>query len=916
MYKYWIIIILNFILISNVYPQSNQINVRDSLKKYYHIDYKKAVVFSDSLLRKAKLEKNDSLLFSALENKLGILLFHGKAQEFLDLRNSIEKLINTDIKFKKQHLITYVKIKIIDGVHNSLNLKNYNNAIAEFNTALEIAKTIYDVEQRQYLNYQIYNWLSSCYKSLGKYHDAIISSEKAIDIYIKTNKVKDINAVNDLLIEFQTIGLLYEKIGDKEKSKNLMQLAELKSIRLFNKLKKEPHNRIYVLPTLLAHFDYCVKNERVSNAEETLENISKILFSRSDTLDYIVKKANLEYHKKNYSTSGSTVEKALYGNIELTSYFEIEFRKLLTRNLISMQNWKQADRQIDTLFKLSVKNENNNLIYSNSTLILDSNLLESLEMKSKILFNNFKKTPTSELKDTIRLFAKFTFYFLNAQRKRINSINDLLLSSKTYDRVIESYIRLFSEAQMDLDLYNVISFAKYYSINFTRIKKNLLENIIPEKIRLKEIELNNLIQEYKDSINIFGAQSHYLDSLITMNNDLILFEAENIFKHKVFDNLNVYNNRESVKDFKKSLRKDQSILNYFISDKLIHIFHIKRDSITYYKESNLDSLKKYLRIDIINLKDKNSAENLDKISKLLLPSDLQLNKNVTIIPHSLLNYLPFEILNFKNQLLLENFNIGYSFTNEVTLNKDRHFFNQPKFYGLAPSFNNMCSDFSKLDFNKSEVENIAKKFDQQKTYYDKTYKLDEILFDLKNYNVAHFATHTYINEENSDSTFISLGENCIDTTNNKIFIKDFLRSDINLELVTLSSCNTGIGKLINGEGLSSLSKAMFYSNVDAVVSSLWNVNDQSTSEIMFYFYTFLRKGMKKDEALRKAKLSYINNADPDYKHPYYWAGFILIGDPSPLFQTPYLSVKALAIIVLILIVLIFIILQKKNKKSI
>ena len=103
------------------------------------------------------------------------------------------------------------------------------------------------------------------------------------------------------------------------------------------------------------------------------------------------------------------------------------------------------------------------------------------------------------------------------------------------------------------------------------------------------------------------------------------------------------------------------------------------------------------------------------------------------------------------------------------------------------------------------------------------------------------------------------------------------------DLVVLSACDTSRGKLYESEGVTSLARAFFYAGAKSVVSTLWSVNDRSTSIIMTEFYKELLKGKRKDEALRQAKLSYLESADPEYQHPYYWAGFIAMGDMSPLF---------------------------------
>jgi CHAT domain-containing protein len=105
---------------------------------------------------------------------------------------------------------------------------------------------------------------------------------------------------------------------------------------------------------------------------------------------------------------------------------------------------------------------------------------------------------------------------------------------------------------------------------------------------------------------------------------------------------------------------------------------------------------------------------------------------------------------------------------------------------------------------------------------------------------------------------------------------------LNTELVTLSACNTGFGKIQTGEGVMSLGRAFAYAGSPNVLMSLWSVPDGSTSKIMTEFYKHLANGMPKDVALRKAKLAYLNNADNLTSNPFYWSSFVLIGNAQPL----------------------------------
>jgi CHAT domain-containing protein/tetratricopeptide (TPR) repeat protein len=100
---------------------------------------------------------------------------------------------------------------------------------------------------------------------------------------------------------------------------------------------------------------------------------------------------------------------------------------------------------------------------------------------------------------------------------------------------------------------------------------------------------------------------------------------------------------------------------------------------------------------------------------------------------------------------------------------------------------------------------------------------------------------------------------------------------LHADLVTLSACDSGLGKEMGGEGLVGLVRAFQFAGARSVVASLWNVEDVSTADLMKSFYGYLRAGKTKDEALRRAQVDLIHGKRAT-SHPYHWAAFQLSGD--------------------------------------
>ena len=80
----------------------------------------------------------------------------------------------------------------------------------------------------------------------------------------------------------------------------------------------------------------------------------------------------------------------------------------------------------------------------------------------------------------------------------------------------------------------------------------------------------------------------------------------------------------------------------------------------------------------------------------------------------------------------------------------------------------------------------------------------------------------------------------------------------------------------------SLAHAFNYAGSKSILTSLWQIDEQSSAEILDGFYGYLEAGLTKDEALKNAKLNYLKSAEGRTLHPQYWAGLILMGDPSPI----------------------------------
>ena len=113
-------------------------------------------------------------------------------------------------------------------------------------------------------------------------------------------------------------------------------------------------------------------------------------------------------------------------------------------------------------------------------------------------------------------------------------------------------------------------------------------------------------------------------------------------------------------------------------------------------------------------------------------------------------------------------------------------------------------------------------------------------------------------------------------------------------LVVLSACETGIGKLYQGEGIFSFNRGFAAFGVPSAISTLWAIDEKATYQLTENFYKHLSKNLPIDVALQKAKLEFLQNASNKQKLPYYWAAIVLVGKTDSVYLNKSTSWKLVA----------------------
>ncbi|MGL1886115.1 MAG: CHAT domain-containing protein [Reichenbachiella sp.] len=337
------------------------------------------------------------------------------------------------------------------------------------------------------------------------------------------------------------------------------------------------------------------------------------------------------------------------------------------------------------------------------------------------------------------------------------------------------------------------------------------------------------------------------------------------------------------------LKDGEVMLTYFIGSEYLYSFAITNRSMQINQVSNdFDLEKKVLAFrNAIKYKMDDSFESLSmELYDELIPDLGKDVHSLFIIPDGVLSTLPFEALIRKtkegNRYLVEDWAVGYGYSSSLFMSNKGEVLASKSILLTAPvNFSEYYGQMANLPGTKNEVKEIKYLFmgegntvtiELEDDATETAFKGDK----SHTYDYIHLATHGKVNESNPAQSRIYLAPN--DEDDGNLYCGEIYGLSLNANLVTLSACETGLGKISKGEGVLGLSRALMYAGAKNLLVSLWSVNDNSTSELMVSFYKnhlFHSTDNNFSDDLQKAKLEMIRS--DEYSFPYYWAPFVLVG---------------------------------------
>jgi CHAT domain-containing protein/Tfp pilus assembly protein PilF len=280
-----------------------------------------------------------------------------------------------------------------------------------------------------------------------------------------------------------------------------------------------------------------------------------------------------------------------------------------------------------------------------------------------------------------------------------------------------------------------------------------------------------------------------------------------------------------------------------------------------------------------------------KLYKLLIPKIPSAIKELVILPTGRMSVIPFEVLLTRNvkdmetpyealPYLVKRLGTRYEFSAGLLLQKkNEQAKNISSVLLCAPVTFPEKDNLSDLPGTETEVSTLSTLF-TSKNIPTKVLMNEQASeaalksLNLKEHSLIHLATHGIVDEENPELSRIFLQHNSVEDGN--LFSGEIYNLQLKASLVTLSACQTGLGKISKGEGVIGLSRALVYAGAQNIIVSFWSVADESTATLMADFYRLQleRPALHYSQNLRQAKLNLLQG---QFAAPYYWAPFILIG---------------------------------------
>lgn len=335
----------------------------------------------------------------------------------------------------------------------------------------------------------------------------------------------------------------------------------------------------------------------------------------------------------------------------------------------------------------------------------------------------------------------------------------------------------------------------------------------------------------------------------------------------------------SLKETQQLLDPGVTMLEYFVVRDRVLLWVVERDRIRFVSSpvtrKELVTKVGALRESVFQLGETEKFRaSSQELYKLLIEPALPhiRGKELLIIPHDVLHYLPFQaLISAQGKYLIQDYPVYYlSSASLIQFTREKRRAGGERALVMGnPSLGDAAYN---LRFAEREAKEVAVVYPKSAVYLKEEASKPRAIASSPNFEMLHFAVHAEFNEEDPLSSALLLAAE--GKEDGRLRVGEIFSLNLKADMVVLSACETGLGKISSGDEIIGLTRAFIYAGTPSVMTTLWKVNDRSSYELMREFYQHL-KTSKKSEALRQAQLKTMK----EFPEPFYWAAYQLTGEP-------------------------------------
>jgi CHAT domain-containing protein/Tfp pilus assembly protein PilF len=743
------------------------------------------------------------------------------------------------------------------GIYNSLGVlyysyEDYALAVEYFQQSLHYGLKYFSADANEIVNAR--NNLATSFRRLGMFKEA----KQLYQTLLPYNK-----SVSSI---FQNLAKVYQDVLQYDSSLIYLKKAEL-TVAADDQLRIKIFNNFALTYTGLKNYDAALRyidkaislNQKVYKSKNVALAFSYMnrgkIYEERDKL----KEALEEYQK------GLTILHFNYRDQNIYSLPE-DLNNLVSAPFFFECLWYKA-RVFDSYYQRTrnIQNLQTSLRTYELAIRLIDNIRKSYSSQEAKLF--FSEKVHSIYADAVEVAYKMYVLTKHHQYKEL-----------AFSFSEKAKLAVLSDALMDLKL---------------KAMPGIAEHLVKTERSLKA-QISALFRKLADATDSL--------KIATLKNELSVAEIELAAVIRKFDSdknyarLKYSDSLKSLTNLQKRFNKDEVLIEYFMGKNHVYIFTVSATNSSFLAQPVSSTFFKALQEWKSSLYDtppgsiyygESASHTLYDYLLKPVKGVLQPETRLIIIPDGELNYVPFEALSNDNRFLIYDHAVSYGYSSAF-LDFVNH---EGKSYSttilsMAPFTDQRMTNgqFTSLVASRQEIESI-----RGEKYFGAEATKKVFMNKANAFDIVHLATHAKTFNDDPLKSHIAFFTNEKGKDSEcKLYMPEIYNMNFDqVKLVVISACEVGGGKIMKGEGIISLSRAFAFGGCPNIVTSLWAAHDVTSATLMSSFHSYLEDGYDKDEALRNAKLDYLNsNIDQRLKSPVYWSNFIFIGNADPLYPKP------------------------------